>query len=289
MQKVRFFVVGGSGAYSQDLSPLGKGIGVEEVNTPFGKAGPVHILDLEGVRIGFLSRHGEKGYSITAPFVNYRANIWAAKELGTERVLSWTGPGAINPKYRPGDYVIPDDLLDFTKSRPFTFFENTGLGFIRQNPVFCPSLRKGLILEAKKASSRVHIGGTYACTEGPRLETPAEVRFLKKAGADIVGMTLVPEVFLSRELEMCYASICYITNYAEGVKVLPYRKGELFEGTLPQREKARVDRALTRIPSILSRVILDLACIRKPCPCPEAMLRYKIRGDIGEDWRKWRR
>jgi len=284
---VNFFIIGGSGAYF-----LGKGaLGIEaeaiEAKTPFGPAGPIHILDLEGQQIGFLSRHGEGGYNLTAPFVNYRANIWAAKELGAERILTWTGPGAINPKFRPGDYVVPSDILDFTKSRPLTFFENTGLGFIRQNPVFCPVLRLGFLRAAKKSSSRVHDGGTYACTEGPRLETPAEVRFLKKAGADMVGMTLVPEVFLARELEMCYASICYITNYAEGVKALPYRKGELFEGALPSKEKVKVDAALASLPEIIAQTIIDLAGKERRCPCKDAMLRYKIKGDIGKDWRRW--
>lgn len=277
-QKAKIMIIGGSGAYNFAPQTFGSFKKEVSVNTPYGKVKNIKIFEIEGITTAFLSRHGVSGYSLTAPFVNYRANIWSAKELGAERILSWTGPGAINNKFKPGDLVIPDDIIDFTKTRPLTFFENSGLGFIRQNPVFCPTLQKTFLEIAKKRHKKVHKNGVYVCTEGPRLETPAEISFFKKIGADMVGMTLVPEIFLAKELEMCYGAICYITNYAEGIKKMPYKKGVLFEGTLPEKEKELVQKSLKLIPSIIKEAIIKLADAPRTCPCKDAMLRYKRKG-----------
>ena len=134
-------MIGGSQAYDllQRGSIRGKRIG--EIKTPFGHSQPVyHINDSMGEML-FLSRHGEKGYSLTAPFVNYRANIYALKELGVKQIVSWSGPGTINTSYQIGEYVIVDDIVDETHGRESTFYKNSGIGFIRQSPVFCPTLR----------------------------------------------------------------------------------------------------------------------------------------------------
>ena len=238
------------------------------------------------------------GYEKTAPYVNYRANIYAAKSLGVTRIVAWTGPGAISRKYRPGDLVLPDDLLDFTRNRPSTFYEGKGIGFIRQHPVFCERLREAMISVAdrgvalrsvaqRREAGRIHIGGTYACTEGPRLETPAEIRFLARAGADLVGMTLCPEAFLARELEICYAPVAYVTNYAEGVRNMPYRRGALFEGMLPPGEAAAVEAAKNAIPGIAIAAARAVAGEERGCPCAVSMERYRKRGIIGPDFRGW--
>jgi 5'-methylthioadenosine phosphorylase len=256
------------------------------VRTPFGLSNPVHLCEKDGFRFLFLSRHGERGYEKTAPFVNYRANIFAAKSLGAERIVAWTGPGILSGKYRPGDLVLPEDLLDFTKNRPSTFYEGKGIGFIRQFPVFCGTLRAALRAEGSRGI-RLHAGGTYACTEGPRLETPAEIRFLASAGADMVGMTLCPEAFLARELEICYAPVGYLTNYAEGIRHLPYRRGKLFEGMLPEGEAARVDRAKNAIPALAIAAARSLSGRKRDCPCAVSMERYRRRGIIGDDFREW--
>jgi 5'-methylthioadenosine phosphorylase len=221
--------------------------------------------------------------------VNYRANIYAAKSLGVTRIVAWTGPGAISRKLRPGDLVLPDDLLDFTRNRPSTFYEGKGIGFIRQFPVFCERLRDGLRSAAKRSEGgeRLHAAGTYACTEGPRLETPAEIRFLARAGADLVGMTLCPEAFLARELEICYAPVAYVTNYAEGVRKMPYRRGALFEGMLPPGEAAAVEAAKNAIPGIAIAAARAIAGEERDCPCAVSMERYRKRGVIGPDFRAW--
>jgi 5'-methylthioadenosine phosphorylase len=259
------------------------------VRTPFGLSNPLHLYDKDGFRYLFLSRHGERGYEKTAPFVNYRANIYGAKALGVQRIVAWTGPGIISAGYRPGDLVLPDDLLDFTRTRPSTFYEGKGIGFIRQSPVFCETLRASLRAAWGRGAAGIllHAKGTYACTEGPRLETPAEVRFLAGAGADMVGMTLCPEAFLARELEICYAPVGYLTNYAEGVKPLPYRRAALFEGMLPEKSAGRVERAKNAIPLLAVAAARALSGKDRDCPCAVSMERYRRRGIIGDDFRTW--
>ena len=285
----RVLLLGGSGAYALPAGTLGERLSSRRVRTPYGLSNPVHLWEKSGFRYFFLSRHGERGYDRTAPYVNYRANIYAAKSLGVTRIVSWTGPGAISREIRPADLVLPDDLLDFTRNRPSTFYEGKGIGFIRQFPVFCETLRETLRSEAKPrfGGGKLHFGGTYACTEGPRLETPAEVRFLARAGADLVGMTLCPEVFLARELEICYAAVAYVTNYAEGVRKMPYRRGALFEGMLPPEEASAVETAKNAIPGVAIAAARALAGKERDCPCAVSMERYRKRGVIGPDFRGW--
>ncbi len=285
----RVLLLGGSGAYDLPAGTLGKRLSSRRVRTPYGLSNPVHLHENAGFRFLFLSRHGEKGYEKTAPYVNYRANIYAAKSLGVARIVAWTGPGAISRTYRPGDLVLPDDLLDFTRNRPSTFYEGKGIGFLRQHPVFCERLREAVRGAAKRreGGGKVHFGGTYACTEGPRLETPAEIRFLARAGADLVGMTLCPEAFLARELEICYAPVAYVTNYAEGVRKMPYRRGALFEGMLPPGEAAAVEAAKNAIPGIAIAAARAVAGEERDCPCAVSMERYRKRGVIGPDFRDW--
>lgn len=287
--EIKLAIIGGSGAYELPHDIFGKLKESLTISTPFGSVSHLHIFDYDGLKYCFLSRHGEKGYSLTAPFVNYRANIWALKELGVERIIAWTGPGAINERFHPGDYVIPSDIIDFTKNRPYTFYEKKGLGFIRQSPVFCPEIREVLKVITRESGIRTHEEGVYLCTEGPRLETPAEVNFFKQIGSDMVGMTLVPEVFLAKELEICYGALCYISNYAEGIKTLQYEKGVLFEGTLPTHKKEAVSLSIKEMPSLLLRALKEISEKIRECPCKESMLRYKIRGDIDLNWQKWRK
>jgi 5'-methylthioadenosine phosphorylase len=259
------------------------------VRTPFGVSNPVHLCEKDGFRYLFLSRHGERGYEKTAAFVNYRANVYAAKALGVLRIVAWTGPGIISGKYRPGDLVLPDDMLDFTRNRKSTFYEGSGIGFIRQFPVFCETVRSALRASWRRGAAgiRLHAEGTYACTEGPRLETPAEVRFLAGAGADMVGMTLCPEAFLARELEICYAPVGYLTNYAEGVRPMPYKRGTLFEGMLPGGSADRVERAKNAIPALAIAAARSLSGKERDCPCAVSMERYRRMGVIGGNFRTW--
>lgn len=276
-------IIGGSQAYELLSRGLIRGRRIGPVATPFGPSSPVFDCTSGDARFLFLSRHGEQNYSITASFVNYRANIFALKKLGASRIVAWSGPGSITKDIKPGDFVVVDDLVDETRRRAFTFFENTGIGFVRQNPVFCPALRKTIIAVLKKLRLRHHARGTYVCTEGPRLETPAEIRKFATFRANLVGMTLAPEVFLSKELEMCYAAICYVSNWAEGIRKRTFRPGVLFEGLASATEMKKVQFSVERFPDIIHEIVSSLPEDSSGCSCQSYLKRYRDRGQIEED------
>lgn len=257
------------------------------LDTPFGPSVPLHLLTFEGISFVVLSRHGEDRYATAAPFVNDRANIWALKEIGIEKILSWSAPGSLNPRIAPGDLVVVNDLLDETRSGPRTFFENQGIGVIRQKPVFCPELQALIRETLQKRSLPFHSQGVYVSVEGPRLETPAEIRKYRMFGGDLVGMNLAPEAFLARELEICYGALCYAVNYAEGIKDRPYVSGVLFEGLALPEELDRVKEVEEAFPDLFLSLLPRVLNAPRNCPCAAAMARYKIRGDIGEDFHSW--
>lgn len=285
--KTKHLIIGGSGAYDIPARVFGNLLETGKVETPFGASGAFSHFEKEDFRFYFISRHGEKGYDVSAPFVNYRANIFGARMLGVERIIAWSGPGIVNGDLHPGSYLIPTDLIDFTKQRERTFFADSGLGFIRQSPVFCTVVARALSESAGDGGREVVHGGTYVCTEGPRLETPAEIRMFAMCGADVVGMTVVPEAFLARELEMCYQPICYLTNFAEGVKKMDYREGVLFEGMLPGELAGDVERAREDLPGICISAARLLDGMERRCPCSVSMMRYREMGLIGDDFRAW--
>ena len=281
---VRIAVIGGSGAYHLlTKQSLGKEKKCQSFDTPYGESVPIHHFSFDGLEFLFLSRHGETDYSITAPFINYRANIYALKECGVQRIIAWSGPGIINTAFEPGDFVVPHDIIDETKNRPTTFFDNTGIGFIRQSRPFCPQIAHALHDVLHETDLQHHNQAVYACTEGPRLETPAEIRKLRILGADLVGMTLAPEAFLAREKEICYSPFCYLTNYAEGVKPRKFEKGKLFEGMQTEEEKKQVDNAIKKFPSLIRTVFETLKEEERTCDCSEALRRYKNKGFVSED------
>lgn len=283
----RFAVIGGTQAYTllREHQIVGERLGPAE--TPYGPSEALYLVENDGTRFLFLSRHGEERYCVTAPFINYRANVYALKDRGVEWVLGWSGPGIINRLYQIGDLVVPGDVLDETHGRPSTFYEGKGWGFIRQNPVFCPQLAT-ILHEAMSGLGIKHsVGGTYVCTAGPRLETPAEVRKYLILDGDLIGMTLAPECFLARELEMSYAAICYLTNLAEGIREREYLPGELFEGLLTPDEKGRVDAAVAKLPAIVMEVARRLEGVTRDSPCARSMERYRRAGILPEDWHEW--
>jgi len=286
-QKPALAVIARVGAHRDFLAKGVKYWGGEVRATPFGPSNPVHLFDLEGQSFAVLSRHGEEGYQVAAAFVNDRANLFALKELGVEKVLAWCAPGAITEAMEPGHLVAPDDILDETRGEPYTFFPGRGLGFIRQNPVFCPEMRRILVRILKSGSFPFHETGVYVATSGPRLETPAEIRKFRKLGGDLVGMTLVPEVFLARELELCYAALCYVVNFAEGIKERPFQPGVLFEGLATPGEIEQVQKVEAAFAEIVLQLLPELLAAPRACPCNRLMERYRLRGDLGEDWRTW--
>ncbi len=205
-----FAVIGGSGLYQiPGLSQITE----HAVDTPFGKpSGLIVEGELNGLRILFLARHGI-GHSINPSQVNYRANIYALKSLGVDRVISINACGSLREDYKPGDLVIPDQILDMTKYRANTFFEDGFTAHVGVADPFCPDLSSYLIKALQKSEATVHDNGKFVVIEGPRFSTRAESNTFREWGMSIVGMTSAPEAFLAREAELCYASIAHITDY----------------------------------------------------------------------------
>jgi 5'-methylthioadenosine phosphorylase len=259
----------------------------EVIATPYGPSRPVHFFRHEGLAFAVLSRHGEQGYEISAPFLNHRANLYALKDSGVEKVLAWVAPGSLKKEMAPGDLVVPHDVLDEGKGGPHTFYAGVGWGFIRHNPLFCPELRGALLAALAEVPFTVHENAVYVATTGPRLETAAEIRKFRHFGGALVGQTLVPEVFLARELELCYVALTYVVNYAEGLVERPYQPGVLFEGLAAPEEISQVAAVERAFPEIILKALPALAAAPRSCACPRLMERYRLRGDIEEDWKTW--
>jgi 5'-methylthioadenosine phosphorylase len=203
-------VIGGSGLYAiQGLEDMQEHV----IDTPFGKpSAPIVTGQLEGKPVAFLARHGI-GHSILPQEVNSRANIWALKSLGVERVVSISAVGSLREDYAPGSIVVPDQLIDFTKDRERTFFGEGLVAHIGTADPFCGYLSKQLLLALKTTGATAHPGGALITIEGPRFSTKAESQVFRTWGASLIGMTASPEAFLAREAEMCYAVMAHVTDY----------------------------------------------------------------------------
>ena len=185
------------------------------VETNYGNT-LINFKKLENNDVFFINRHGENK-KIPPHNINYRANIQALKSCNIENIISIFTVGSMKKTILTGDFVIPNDFIDFTKSRCLTYFENDRVHVDMNNP-FCPSLRKLLIESCKIVDDKkIHNRGVYLTTEGPRLETSSEINLFSNY-ADIVGMTLVPEIILAREQNMCYAALCVVCNMAAGLQ-----------------------------------------------------------------------
>ncbi len=208
-------IIGGTGLTSLSTLEI---TGREMVSTPFGEpSGPITHGKLGGQEVVFLARHGHH-HTIPPHRVNYRANVWALKHIGVERIVAVAAVGGITRLMTPARLVIPDQIIDFTWGRKHTFFEDDldAVVHVDFSYPYCPVLRSGLLKAAAAANLDVHDGGTYAATQGPRLETAAEIGRLERDGCDIVGMTGMPEAALARELELSYACCAVVANWAAG-------------------------------------------------------------------------
>ncbi|TEU17222.1 MAG: S-methyl-5'-thioadenosine phosphorylase [Dehalococcoidia bacterium] len=210
MPEAKVGVIGGSGLYK-----MGGMTEVEEVkvSTPFGEPSDAIILgNIEGVRVAFLPRHGE-GHRISPSELPAKANIYALKYLGVERIISVNAVGSLKEEIEPLDVVIPDQLIDCTKGRASTFFTDGIVGHVSLAEPFCPVLSQISFEASTKVGARVHKGGTYLVMEGPQLSTKAESQLYRSWGADVIGMTASPEAKLAREAEICYATLALATDY----------------------------------------------------------------------------
>jgi 5'-methylthioadenosine phosphorylase len=203
-------VLGGSGLY--DLEGL-EGIRSVEVATPFGRPSDRVVTGrLGGVPLAFLARHG-RGHRHLPTEIPYRANVWALKSLGVERILAVSAVGSMREDIAPGDLVIVDQFFDRTRQRPSTFFGGGLVAHVHFADPVCAELGDLLHEAAKGLRLRVHRGGTYLCMEGPAFSTRAESRIYRQWGVDVIGMTNLQEAKLSREAEICYATIAMSTDY----------------------------------------------------------------------------
>ena len=259
MPEAKIGVIGGSGLYEMEGMT-----NVEEVkpDTPFGEPSDVIIIgELEGNRLAFLPRHG-RGHYIMPTEVPSRANIYALKSLGVEWIISISAVGSLIEEIRPMDLVIPDQLIDRTRSRVNTFFGDGLVAHVTFADPFCPVLSDILHQAAIEEGARVHKGGTYVVMEGPLFSTKAESNLYRSWGASVIGMTALPEAKLAREAEICYATVACATDYdcwheaEESVTI------EMVIANLQQnvsRAKSIIRTAVSRIPQ------------KRECGCAQAL------------------
>ena len=219
-------IIGGTGVYDPDML---SNIYETSVKTAFGNV-DVKVGSYNGKDVVFICRHGFN-HSVPPHLINYRANIAALRLLGAKRVITTSAVGTLNESMPPGSLILLDQFMDFTSGREATFFNGGDEGVIHldyTNP-YCESLKGYIMRAADDIGMDVVNGGCYVCTQGPRFETAAEIRMMKMMGADVVGMTNVPEVVLAREAEMCYASIAMATNWAAGMSDQPLTHEEVVD------------------------------------------------------------
>ena len=257
-------IIGGSGLYAVPGFRL---LEEQAVSTPYGEPSGQYIMAVpegpggEGRSVVFLPRHGAK-HSIPPHKVNYRANVWGMRALGAERILGVNAVGAIDTGLPPGSIALPDQAIDLTQgARESTFYDGQDVVHIDFTDPYCPEIRSVLMEAAKAEGVLVFNGATYVCTNGPRLESRAEIEFFRRGGGHIVGMTGMPEAALARELQLCYASVCVVTNFAAGVSGEKLTTTEVVETMAKSTSAvmALIKRALSLMPS------------QRSCHCKDAL------------------
>ena len=248
MQPISLAVIGGTGVYA--LAQL-EDVTSHTVDTPYGQpSGPIRVGTLGGARVAFLARHGE-GHSIPPHKINYRANIAALKQLGVGRVLALNTVGGITENWGPRVLGCPDQLIDYTWGRVSTFCEEEGSDVLHVafGHPYTPSLRAQVLAAARRAGVAVVDGGCYAATQGPRLETNAEIARLRRDGCDLVGMTGMPEAGLAREAGLAYACLAIVANWGAGCA------GD--EEITMEEVLANVAAASSGLPAILEEIVKE--------------------------------
>lgn len=220
------------------------------VRTPYGEpSGALTFGRIQGREVVFLARHGH-GHTIPPHEVNYRANLWALHAQQVKDVVSVASVGGIRLGLAPGTLAVPDQIIDYTHGRQSTFFSSAdhGVTHIDFTHPYCETLRQRLLMSAAAAGEAIAAGGTYAATQGPRLETAAEINRLERDGADMVGMTGMPEAALARELGLCYAAIAVVVNHAAG-------RSASAHGVRLEDIGAVSQHAMTRVRNIFDRLV----------------------------------
>jgi len=258
-------IIGGTGL-GEALGALGAGQR-HTLDTPFGMtSGPIVTTQIAGVPVALLSRHGD-GHLLGPSSVPFRANIFALKTLGVTHILASAAVGSLREKIAPRDLVLPDQAIDKTFCRPNSFFDGLAVHIEMANP-FCPTLRSLLASVATALPLNLHSTGTYVCMEGPQFSTRAESEMHRAWGADLIGMTLLPEAKLAREAEICYAAVALVTDYdCWRKRLMSEDKVQLLEEIL-SNVKAATQNALSLIGQVLPLVA---AQAETPCDCQSAL------------------
>ena len=210
MQQAEIGIIGGSGLYAMPglINPH-----QIEVDTPFGAPSDAFVAgELEGRQVVFLARHG-RGHRLMPTELNFRANIFAMKKLGVERIISVSAVGSLKLEHKPTEFVIPDQFIDRTSQRPSTFFGEGIVGHVSFGDPICATVAKAIQQGAESAGVIAKQGGVYVCMEGPQFSTRAESNLYRSWGADVIGMTNLQEAKLAREAEICYATMAMVTDY----------------------------------------------------------------------------
>ncbi len=252
-------VIGGSGLYEM---PGLQNPQTVEPETPFGKpSAPIVIGELAGQSVAFLARHGI-GHPLSPSEVPYRANIYALKSLGVERVVSISACGSLREDFAPGDIVIPDQVFDFTHKRARTFFGEGLTAHVGVAEPFCAHLSQQLYAAVKTTTAALHRGGAFIVIEGPRFSTKAESAVYRQWGMSIIGMTACPEVFLAREAELCYATMAHVTDYDVW---------HVSEEPVTVEMVIQVLQRNTQIAQQAIRALVESLAEERPCECGSAL------------------
>jgi 5'-methylthioadenosine phosphorylase len=261
MMKAEVGVFGGSGFYRflDDVEFV-------DVDTPYGAPSDrVAIGEVGGVRVAFLPRHGSR-HTLPPAAINYRANVWALKELGVGRVIAPTAAGSLQAHVRPGDFVVCDQFVDRTQGRADTFYpDGPAVAHVSAADPYCPVLRELAVAVGRDLGVTMHERGTVVVVQGPRFSTRAESRWFSAMGWEVINMTQYPEAILARELELCYVNISLITDYDVGLDGAP---------AVAPVTVAEVERVFASNNDRVRRLILELIPrlpAERTCPCATAM------------------
>ncbi|NWJ40812.1 MAG: S-methyl-5'-thioadenosine phosphorylase [Geothrix sp.] len=253
-------IIGGSGLYRMEGLALDR---AQEVKTPFGEpSGPVHLGTLDGAPVAFLARHGE-GHRFTPSEVNYRANLWALKSVGVERLICVSAVGSLQARHKPGELRLVSQFIDKTKHRKDTYFGEGMVAHVSFAEPTCAHVTEALLTSGRALDLPIEGDALYVCMEGPAFSTRAESRLHQGWGADLIGMTQVTEARLAREAELCYACIALVTDYdawreeEEGVDA----------ASVLEVMHANVDKAQR----LLRQVVPQLSGAPRSCACGEAL------------------
>lgn len=257
-------VFGGSGFYD-----FLSGATERTVSTPYGDpSAPLVVGEIAGRRVAFLPRHG-RAHEHPPHAINYRANLWAMKELGVSQVVAPTAAGSLQRRVARGDFVVPDQLVDRTSGRHATFYDGPETVHVSFADPYCPTMRAVAIEAARGAGVTVHETGTVVVIEGPRFSTRAESRWFSAMGWEVINMTQYPEAVLARELELCYVNLSLITDYDVGVDEAPVSVPEVIAVFQKNNDRLR---------DVLARLIPALPRERSSCPCPTALQGARVGG-----------